>query len=84
VREPFRDRSLAALLLARGYVQFARPDTGTFDPVCFATGERAHNREYRMVVLDHEDALRFSRIRILDGVAPSFRRFVERVLAGAP
>jgi hypothetical protein len=36
-----------------------------------------------MVMVDHEDAIQFSRIRILEEVAPSFRRFVERILAGA-
>jgi hypothetical protein len=36
------------------------------------------------VVLDHEDAIQFGRIRIVAELAPSFRRFVERVLEGAP
>jgi hypothetical protein len=81
-REPFRDPVLSAVL-ARGYVQFARPETGAYDPVCFVTGAKAHNNEYRMVIVDHEDALQFSRIRIMAEVAPSFRRFVERILEGA-
>jgi hypothetical protein len=34
-------------------------------------------------MVDHEDALQFSRIRIMAEVAPSFRRFVERILEGA-
>jgi hypothetical protein len=77
--------SMRAILhaMACGYVQFARPETGAYDPVCFVTGAKAHNNEYRKVMVDHEDALQFSRIRIMAEVAPSFRRFVERILEGA-
>lgn len=82
VRKPFRGFDLSAVLLARGYIRFARLETGARDPVCFDTGSKGHNNEYRMVVLDHEAELQSSRIRILDEVAPSFRRFVERVLEG--
>jgi hypothetical protein len=83
VRQPFRDRDVSTGLLARGYVQLGRPDTGSFDPVCFATGEKARNREHRIVIVDHEDVLLYARIRIVEEIAPSFRRFVERILAGA-
>jgi hypothetical protein len=83
VRKPIRGFDLPAVLLARGYVQFARQDSGACGLVCFATGAKAHNNEHRMMIVDHEHALRFSRVRILDEVAPSFRRFVERILEGA-
>ena len=36
-----------------------------------------------VVVESDEDVLLYARIRIVEEIAPSFRRFVERILAGA-
>lgn len=72
--------SLSELLLPAGYVQFGRPDTGSFDAVCFEVGTN-QNREYRIVQADHEEILCNYRIKILGVLWPSFRKLVENWIA---
>jgi hypothetical protein len=52
---PFADRFLSQWLISHGYVQFGRPDTANYDPVCFDFS--AKQKEPPVVVLDHEDIL---------------------------
>ena len=53
----FRDRIMAQSTLRNGYIQFARPDSGSYDPICFDARKSAANREYAIVRLDHEQIL---------------------------
>jgi hypothetical protein len=76
----FRDPAMAPALLKNGYIQFARPDTGSYDPICFDARKSAANREFAIVRLDHEQILCNDRIKVVEKVADSFFRFAQRVL----
>lgn len=69
--------SLSELLLPAGYFQIGRPDTGSFDAICFDLNTRKQNREYRIVLADHEEILSNSRVKIRSELWPSFRNFLE-------
>src|SRR5262245_27055608 len=45
----FHDPIIAQTTQAQGFIQFARPADGSYDPICFDTGARAYNREYPIV-----------------------------------
>jgi hypothetical protein len=69
--------SLSELLLPAGYFQIGRPDTGSFDAVCFDLNTQKQNREYRIVLADHEEILSKLRVTIRSELWPSFRDFLE-------
>ncbi len=76
----FRDRFIAEPTLKSGYIPFARPDTGSYDPVCFDTESAASRGEYPVVRLDHELLLWPGRIRVLERVAVSFYAFAADIV----
>ena len=77
----FRRRgSLSEFLLPAGYFQIGRPDTASFDAVCFDLNTPKQNREYRIVLADHEEVLSNSRVKIRSELWPSFRNFLETVV----
>jgi hypothetical protein len=75
--------SLSELLIPAGYVQIGRPDTGSFDAVCFDLNEQPQNRECRIVNVDHEEILCNWRVRVSVQMWPSFVKLVEGVLSSA-
>jgi hypothetical protein len=77
---PLAERDMSKQLVAAGYVQIGRPDTGSYDPICFDLNSQAQNREYRIVQVDHEWVLQWSRIKILREMWPSFRKMIEHHL----
>jgi hypothetical protein len=72
-----RKGSLSELLLPAGYLQIGRPDTGSFDAICFDMNDHSQNREHGIVLADHEEILCNSRVKIRSQVWPSFRKFLE-------
>jgi len=54
---PFADPYLSPWLIEHGYIQFGRPATGSYDPVCFDYSVRLRAPEPAVVALDHEDIL---------------------------
>jgi len=68
--------SLSELLLPAGYFQIGRPDTGSFDAVCLDMNTQMQNREYRIVLADHEEILPNLRIKIRSELWPSFHKFL--------
>lgn len=72
----FRDRTLADATLKAGYIQFGRPVSGSYDPICFDANQRAKNREFPIVRLSHEEILCHGKIRIAEMVADSFIGYV--------
>src|SRR5215469_14691308 len=48
---------LSELLGPAGYFQIGRPDTGSFDAICFDMNDKKQNREHRIVLADHEEIL---------------------------
>lgn len=78
-----RDVHLSKTLAKHGYLHFARPDTGSYDPVCFDTRRRLKNGEYPIVQVEHEAILCFDRIGDVTEIAPSFLAFVTDVVERA-
>jgi hypothetical protein len=72
--------SLSELLLRAGYFQIGRPDTGSFDAICFDMNDRNQNREHGIVLANHEEILCNLRVEIRSQVWPSFRKFLETVV----
>jgi hypothetical protein len=81
--EIFRDQVLAVTTLRNGYIQFARPETGSYDPICFDARKRGANREFAIVRLDHEEILCNERIREVEKVADSFFKFASDIVGRA-
>ena len=77
-RTIFEDEHLSPLLLTHGYVQFARPNTGDYDPICFDSKRRTKNGEMPIVRIDHEEVLCNSKIAVTAEIAKSFLELVER------
>jgi hypothetical protein len=75
-----RKGSLSEFLLPAGYFQIGRPDTGSFDAICFDLNTPKQNREYRIVLADHEEVLSNSRVTIHSELWPSFRNFLETAI----
>ena len=78
----FKDPVMSPVLLNQGLLQFAQPESALYDPICFAAA-KMKNGDAPIVQIDHEDILSFNRKgRIVAEIAPSFRHFVEQVIAG--
>lgn len=74
------DKFLSHTLLMHGYVQFARLDTGSYDPICFDTKRGRSDGEYPIVWIDHEGILCNDKILIRGEIAPSLADFVQNYL----
>ena len=79
----FQDRIITEATLNAGYIQFARPATGSYDPVCFDATRAVSNREFPIVRLDHEEILCRDRIYVSERVADSFYRFAAELVSRA-
>jgi hypothetical protein len=73
--------SLSELLIPAGYVQIGRPDTGSFDAICFDLNDQRQNRESRIVSVDHEQILCNWRVRVSGELWSSFIKLTEGVLS---
>jgi hypothetical protein len=73
--------SLSELLIPAGYVQIGRPQSGSFDAICFDLNQQAQNREYRVVQVDHEDILCNWKVRVTGELWPSFVKLAESALS---
>ena len=72
------DKVLSAILLKNGYAQFARPDSGDSDPVCFDFNRRSADGECPIVRISHHTIVRNSLIQLMEEIAPSFHELLER------
>ena len=79
----FNDRIIAMATLKAGYIQFARPESGSYDPVCFDARRAVSNREFPIVQLDHEEILCRDRINVSERVADSFYQFAASMAGRA-
>lgn len=73
----FRDTALSESLIPAGFIQFAKGPDLDYDPICFDIKSRQKDGDCRLVKIDHEGILCFSKIIIIKEVAPSFRSFVK-------
>jgi len=79
----FNDAIIAGVAREAGYIQFARPEDGSYDPVCFDARRSANNREYSIVRLNHEDILCRNEVGSPAKIYDSFYRFVSDFVARA-
>jgi len=79
----FKDKVIADVTLKAGYIQFARPQSGSYDPICFDARHARGNREFSIVRLDHEEILCRGHIVVSEMLADSFYRFVADFVARA-
>ncbi len=70
----FRDEAIFNALAKNGFVQIGQPSDGSYDPVCFAPGNRAHDAA--VVRIDHEDILIRGEVRVIEHIAPSFSALI--------
>lgn len=76
----FRDKFLHPTLLEKGLIQFGRAARGSYDPICFDLARRVE-KDAPIVRVDHEEVLIRERTLILTEIAPTFKDFVEQVIA---
>jgi hypothetical protein len=74
----FRDRAIFEHLSRHGLVQFARPDTGDYNAICFDLGRRRADKECAVVEVDHESILIDGKVRVVREVAPSFLDLIRQ------
>lgn len=65
VGEVSKDHGLAGVLLPAGFIQFARPARGGYDPVCFDAAHGRTGDDARVVQIDHEELLCHQRLRVV-------------------
>lgn len=70
------DPHLWPVLGKAGFVPFARPDTGSYDPVCFDTNRRRGN-DCPVVLLDHEAALTNGKTKIVRELYGAFAELLK-------
>ena len=73
----FQDPLIGQMTHANGFIMFARPEGGSYDPICFDARRSANNREYPIVRLNHEDILCRNEIGSPTKIADSFYRFAS-------
>ena len=77
-RAPFRDRTLSSWLHSHGFFPFARPASGSYDPVCFDLNDQSVDTA--IVRIDHEDILLSRRKKRMHRLADSL---LDLVTGGA-
>jgi hypothetical protein len=75
----FKDKAMVEVTQNAGYIQFARPADGWYDPICFNTNYNSNNREFPIVRLEHEAILVNSRIVVREMIAKSFYAFAQAI-----
>jgi hypothetical protein len=75
-----KDKSIFKTTTANGFLQFARPATGSYDPICFDTQKRRNDKECPIVRLNHEEILQFDRIKIIEPLYPSLHEMMTEYI----
>jgi hypothetical protein len=77
-----KDSIIFKTTTANGFLQFARPSTGSYDPICFDFRKRSNDKEYPVVRLNHEEILQFKRIKIVERLYSSLPELMQTYLKG--
>src|SRR5208337_3873761 len=72
-----RDPNLSRICLAEGFNQFAKGPDYSYDPICFDGRKETDPASFPIVILDHEEILCNSRIRIRSELADNFEAFIR-------
>ena len=78
--EVLNDECLAQDCFDNGYIQVGFAPFDRYDPVCFAVQSGLSPEQFPLVILDHEQILCWSKIKIIKKVAPSFRELVLQAI----
>ena len=78
------DAVTSQVLLDKGFAQFAIPNTGDSDPVCFDFNRRTPEGECPIVRVSHQDIVVASKVRVMKKMAPSFLEFVSAYVRVSP
>ena len=79
-KKVFADPHLFPTMHKNGLLEFGKPFTGDYDPICFDM-KREHRRDAPIVRLDHEEILINRRIHVVEEIAPSLNAFMQRAIA---
>jgi len=79
-----RDKVLSIVLLKSGYAQFARPNTGDSDPVCFDFNRKSADGECPIVRISHHAIVFNSAVKLMDEIAPSFHELIDGFVRTEP
>jgi hypothetical protein len=80
LKEMSKAPALWGRLLPAGYIQFGRGPNIEYDPVCFDIRSRTKRKDYRIVIVDHEEILCNNRIKVVAELAPSFERLLVQTI----
>jgi hypothetical protein len=73
----FRDEIMFRVTTSDGFIHFAQPHDGSYDPLCFDIRRRRKSGEYSIVRLDHEAILQFEQTRVVSNISSSLLEFME-------
>lgn len=73
----FKDEIIFKTTISNGFIHFARPSDGSYDPVCFNIRKRTKKGEFQVVRLDHEKTLQFNEVVVVNIIAPSLLEYME-------
>jgi hypothetical protein len=73
----FKDKLIFKTTVSNGFIQFARPSDGSYDPICFDIRKRNKAGEFQVVRLDHEMILQHNQVKVIDNLAESFIQVLE-------
>jgi hypothetical protein len=76
----FRDSMIFNFTSSNGFLHFARPVDGSYDPVCFDIRNRK-KREYPVVRLDHESILISNKIEVIEILYPSLLELMNEYIS---
>lgn len=76
-RAVFADRHLSPFLFRNGFLPFARPEDGSYDPVCFDYRSKRKKSEPPVVRIDHEEILCNNRLRVIETLSAKFDLLLE-------
>jgi hypothetical protein len=70
-------------LLRAGYIPFGKGPDMNYDRVCFDISSRKKNRDFRIVIIDHEEILCNDRIKVVKKLASSFYELILQTIEQA-
>jgi hypothetical protein len=71
------DAIMSPFLLKQGFLPFARPASGSYDPVCFDCRNSRRKAEPAVVRVDHEEILCNDRLQVVEQLAAGFDVLLE-------
>ena len=77
------DKVLSQVLLKNGYAQFARPNTGESDPVCFDFNHRGPDGECPIVRISHRALVSQMQPKVTSKISTSFIKFIDHYLGSS-